>query len=161
TPILYATCAQLLNYPDKAGPAGSRLIPEVAQTLPARSPDGRTYTFKIRPGFRFSPPSNQPVTAQTFKATIEHTPNPKMHSPHPQQLAHHLGAHAYISGKASHVPGVLAHGDTLTIRLAAPSPDFLARLAQPAGSCAVPSDTPVNRNGVNQIPSAGPNYVTS
>ena len=30
-------------------------------------PDGRTYTFTIRTGFRFSPPSNQPVTAQTFK----------------------------------------------------------------------------------------------
>ena len=54
----YATCAQLLNYPDKAGLAGSQLTPEVAQSLPARSPDGRTYTFKIRPGFRFSPPSN-------------------------------------------------------------------------------------------------------
>ena len=55
TQLLYATCAQLLNYPDEAGPAGSQLTPEVAQSLPARSPDGRTYTFKIRPGFRFSP----------------------------------------------------------------------------------------------------------
>ena len=36
--------------------------------LPTRSADGRTYTFKIRRGFRFSPPANQPVTAQTFNA---------------------------------------------------------------------------------------------
>ncbi len=56
---LYATCAKLLNYPDKAGPAGSRLIPEVAQSLPSRSADGRTYTFTIRHGFRFSPPSGE------------------------------------------------------------------------------------------------------
>ena len=54
--LLYATCAQLVNYPDKAGPAGSQLTAEVAQSLPTRSADGRTYTFKIRPGFRFSPP---------------------------------------------------------------------------------------------------------
>ncbi len=78
--LLYVTCAKLLNYPDKAGPAGARLIPEVAQALPPRSPDGKTYTFTIRPGFRFSPPSNQPVTAQTFKDTIERSLDPRMHS---------------------------------------------------------------------------------
>ena len=78
--LLYATCAQLINYPDKAGPAGSQLTAEVAQSLPTRSADGRTYTFKIRPGFRFSPPSDQPVTAQTFKDTIERTLNPRMDS---------------------------------------------------------------------------------
>ena len=27
--ILHATCATLLNYPDKAGPAGARLVPTV------------------------------------------------------------------------------------------------------------------------------------
>jgi YVTN family beta-propeller protein len=161
TQILYATCAQLLNYPDKAGPAGSQLIPEVAQSLPAHSPDGKTYTFKIRPGFRFSPPSNQAVTAETFKTTIERTLNPGMHSGYAQYLADVVGARAYMSGKASHIAGVIANGDRLTIRLRAPAPDFLARLSQPAGSCAVPSNTPVNRNGENQIPSAGPYYVTS
>jgi YVTN family beta-propeller protein len=159
--ILYATCAQLLNYPDKAGPAGSQLIPEVAQSLPRRSPDGRTYTFKIRPGFRFSPPSNQPVTAQTFKDTIERTLNPGTQSFYADYLADIVGAGAYMSGKARHIAGVMANGDTLTIRLLAPAPDFLAQIAQPSASCAVPSDTPVNPNGVNVIPSAGPYYVKS
>ena len=79
--LLYATCARLLNYPDVAGPAGSQLKPEVAQALPTRSADGRTYTFTVRRGFRFSPPSNQSVTAQTFKASIERTLNPAMQSP--------------------------------------------------------------------------------
>ncbi len=158
--LLYATCAQLLNYPDKPGPAGSQLTPEVAQSLPARSPDGRTYTFKIRPGFRFSPPSNQPVTAQTFKDSIERTLNPGMHSPLAHFLADVVGARAYMAGKASHIAGVVANGDTLTIRLLAPAPDFLSRLALPA-FCAVPSNTPINRNGVRVIPSAGPYYVTS
>lgn len=158
--LLYATCAQLLNYPDKAGLAGSQLTPEVAQSLPARSPDGRTYTFTIRPGFRFSPPSNEPVTAQTFKATIERTLNPGTHSLYAHFLADIVGADAYMSGKASHIAGVIAHGDTLTVRLLAPAPDFLARISQPAASCAVPSDTPVDRNGERVIPSAGPYYVT-
>jgi ABC-type oligopeptide transport system substrate-binding subunit len=109
------------------------LIPEVAQSLPDRSPDGRTYTFKIRPGFRFSPPSNEPVTAQTFKDTIERTLNPRTQSSYAQDqdLSDIVGAGAYMSGKASHVAGVIANGDTLTIRLLAPAPDF--RLSSPFG----------------------------
>ncbi len=79
--LLYATCAKLLNYPDKPGLAGSRLVPEVAQSLPTRSADGKRYTFTIRQGFRFSPPSTEAVTAQTFKDTIERTLDPAMKSP--------------------------------------------------------------------------------
>src|SRR6266511_81754 len=48
--INYATCAKLLNYPDAPAPAGTRLVPEVAASIPARSHDGRTYTFTIRRG---------------------------------------------------------------------------------------------------------------
>ena len=158
--LLYATCAELVNYPDKGTPAGSQLIPEVAQSLPTRSPDGRTYTFKIRPGFRFSPPSNEPVTAQTFKDTIERTLNPTMHSPLAHYLADVVGAGAYMAGRARHIAGVIASGDSLTIRLLAPAPDFLSRIAEPA-FCAVPSDTPVDPNGVRVIPAAGPYYVAT
>jgi YVTN family beta-propeller protein len=158
--LSYATCAQLLNYPDRAGQAGSQLIPEVAQTLPTRSQDGRTYTFTIRHGFRFSPPSNQPVTAQTFKGSIERTLNPKMHSYWAYLLADVVGARAYMAGGASDIAGVAASGDRLTVRLLAPAPDFLARLAQPA-FCAVPSNTPINYHGVPLVPAAGPYYVAS
>ena len=156
--LLYATCAQLVNYPDKPLPAGSQLTAEVAEALPKPSADGRTYTFRIRPGFRFSPPSNQPVTAETFKDTIERTLSPRMHSPLAQYLADVVGARAYMAGKASHIAGVIANRDTLTIRLLAPAPDFVSRIALPA-FCAVPSNTPIK--GAREIPSAGPYYVAS
>ena len=158
--LMYQTCPQLVNYPDKPGPAGSQLVPEVAQALPARSSDGRTYTFTIRPGFRFSPPSNEPVTAETFKDSIERTLNHRMQSVWAQFLTDVVGANAYMRGKASHISGVIANRETLTVKLLAPSPDFLSRLALPA-FCAVPSNTPANPNGVRMIPSAGPYYVTS
>lgn len=158
--LVYATCAQVLNYPDKAGPAGSQLTAEVAQALPTRSASGRTYTFLIRRGFRFSPPSNEPVTAQTFKATIERTLSPKMHSPLAHYLGDVVGARAYMAGRTSHIAGVVAAADRLTIRLVAAAPDFLARLAQSA-FCAVPSNTPIDGNGVRVVPSAGPYYVAS
>jgi ABC-type transport system substrate-binding protein len=67
--LLDATCVKLFNYPDRPAPAGSQLEPEVAESLPQVSPDGRTYTIRIRPGFRFS--SGEPVTAQTFRFAID------------------------------------------------------------------------------------------
>jgi YVTN family beta-propeller protein len=158
--LLYATCAKLLNYPDKPIPVGSQLVPEVAQSLPARSPDGRTYTFTIRSGFRFSPPSNEPVTAQTFKDTIERTLNPQMHSPTASEYSDIVGAGAYMAGRAAHISGITASGDTLTVRLTAPAPDLPARLAN-SWFCAVPSDTPIDPKGVRVIPMAGPYQIAS
>ena len=158
--LLYATCAKLLNYPDKPGAAGSQLIPEGAQALPTRSADGKTYTFTIRSGFRFSPPSDQPVTAQTFKYTIERTLNPKTKSYADTFLGDVVGADAYMAGKAAGISGVIAKADKLTIRLRAPEPDFLSRIALPA-FCAVPTNTPIDPAGEPTIPSAGPYYVAS
>ena len=158
--LLHATCAQLLNYPDKSGLAGSELTAEVATGLPARSSDGKTYTFTIRRGFRFSPPSNQPVTAQTFKSTIERALNPTMKAPLAYEFADIAGAAPYMAGKTPHISGVVARRDTLTIHLIAPDPQILARLAQPI-FCAVPSNTPINPKGEPEIPSAGPYYVSS
>src|SRR5262249_57874690 len=51
--IEYATCAKLLNYPDRPPPQGLRLQPEVAAAMPTLSADGRTYSFTVRPGYRF------------------------------------------------------------------------------------------------------------
>jgi peptide/nickel transport system substrate-binding protein len=160
TRLLYATCAMLLNYPDKAGAAAFQLVPEVAQSLPTRSADGKAYTFTIRGGFRFSPPSNQPVTAQTFKDTIERTLNPRMRSPAAGRFGDVVGARAYMAGRAAHIAGLTVRGKTLTIRLTAPAPDLLSRLAQPF-FCAVPSNTPIDPKGVRVIPSAGPYRVLS
>jgi peptide/nickel transport system substrate-binding protein len=158
--LVYATCARLLNYPDLPGAAGSQLTPEVAQALPKRSHDGRTYRFTIRPGFRFSPPLNQPVTAQTFKDSIERTLAPGMQSPFARYMADVVGARRYTAGRASHITGIVARGDKLTIRLTSPVGDFPYRIAL-SGFCAVPPHTPVERTGLPMIPSAGPYYISS
>jgi YVTN family beta-propeller protein len=160
TKLLYATCAKLLNYPDRAGPVGSTLVPEVAQALPAVSDGGRSYTFTIRRGFRFSPPSNAPVTAQTFKYTIERALSPKVKGYGATVLNDIAGARAFLAGKARHISGVTARGETLVIRLVAPAPDFLTRIALP-NFCAVPIGTPLDPKGVAAIPMAGPYYIAS
>lgn len=159
--IEYVTCANLLNYPDRPAPAGSRLVPEVAAAMPARSADGKSYTFTIRPGFRFSPPSNAPVTAQTFKFSIERALSPKIsHGQGRSFAADIVGVQAYEAGKAKHISGIRVRGNTLTVRLTGVSPDILSRLAQPL-FCPVPPGTPIKATGVNTVSSAGPYYVAA
>jgi peptide/nickel transport system substrate-binding protein len=140
--IEYVTCAQLVNYPDSATPSAPQ--PEVAKTVEISS-DGLTYTFKLRGGYRFSPPSNAPVTADAFKRALERVRDPAMGSP---------GA-KYFRDVAS----VTSDGDKrLEIRLARPAGDFLARLAMPF-MCAVPPETPALPQ-FTPIPSAGPYYIS-
>jgi ABC-type oligopeptide transport system substrate-binding subunit len=158
--VVYATCAQLVNYPDRSGTAGLQLVPEVARTLPRLSADRRTYTFTIRPGFRFSPPSTERVTAATFKYSIERSLNPKTHGQGTFYLSDIVGVKAFKAGQTQHIAGIKARGNTLTIRLTAVSGGFLSRLAMNF-SCAVPIGTPIDPKGLPAIPSAGPYYVAS
>jgi YVTN family beta-propeller protein len=158
--LQYATGATLLGYPDRPAPDGDRLVPEVARAMPTISPDGRTYTFELRPGFRFSPPSNQPVTAQAFKRAIERVLHPKLESYAAYDMVGLVGEKAYQSRRARHISGVIARLNTLTIRLVRPVPDLPARLAAPAFT-AVPPDTPIIAGGVDAIPSPGPYYIAS
>jgi len=48
------TCAHLMRYPDLPAPRGLRLVPEVAKRYPRVSNAGKTYTFTLWRGFRFS-----------------------------------------------------------------------------------------------------------
>jgi DNA-binding SARP family transcriptional activator/ABC-type transport system substrate-binding protein/outer membrane protein assembly factor BamB len=156
----YATCARLLNYPDAAGEAGKKLVPEVAAELPTVSDGGRTYTFKIRPGYRFSPPSNEPVTAESFRHALERTFSPKYAWFDPSGAVL-MGAAAYHAGKTAHIAGLSARGDTLVIRLTKPVPE-LPRLLALTYACAVPVSTPVVSHGIDApIPSAGPYYLAA
>jgi ABC-type transport system substrate-binding protein/streptogramin lyase len=153
------TCANLVTYPVKRGPKGAPIVPEVAEAVPAPTAGGTTYTFKVRSGFRFSPPSNEAVTALTFKSTIERVVNPLLGSPVAKDFSGVVGYQAYRTGKARTLSGVVARGRTLTIRLSRPDGGFLGILAF-GSACAVPRDTPAAR-GMNDIPAAGPYYVAS
>jgi YVTN family beta-propeller protein len=136
-----ATCGSLHSVREDG-----TLRPELAQGDPAVSRDGRTYTFRVRSGFRFSPPSNEPVTARAFERAIERTRDPRLGS---------------FGGEILHdVSSVEANGDELVVRLEQPAPDLPARLASNY-FCAVPPSTPVTPEGVDGVPTAGPYYVSS
>jgi peptide/nickel transport system substrate-binding protein len=158
--FLYSACTMLLNYPDKAGPEGSRLQPEVAQDMPKVSPDGKTYTFIVREGFKLAPPSNEVVTADTFRAVIERNLSPKLQSPAASFVNDIVGADAYANGKAEGVTGVTVEGNKLTIRLTKAAPDFLNRIAM-WFFCAIPKNSSVDPTKEKPLPTAGPYYVTA
>jgi ABC-type transport system substrate-binding protein/predicted Ser/Thr protein kinase len=159
--VLYATCANLLDYPEAAGSLGGTLRPDVAAAMPSVSRDGRTYTFRVRSGFRFSPPSNQTVTAQTFKHTIERALSRRYTGWADVAVTDIAGESAFRAGKASHISGIVASGGALRIRLDRPSGDFLTRISMPF-FCAVPTTVGILSSSVaSATPRDGPFYVAS
>ena len=160
-PIGFATSATLYGYPDKPFPEGTQLQPEVAAGKPVVSDGGRTYRFRIRPGFRFSPPSNEPVTAAAFERALERNLSPAMQADTAGYLVSDIvGAEDYSAGHTKNLEGVSARGRTLVIRLTRPAPTLPARLAMPQFS-AVPPETRVKTGGLDRVASAGPYYVDS
>jgi DNA-binding SARP family transcriptional activator/ABC-type transport system substrate-binding protein len=158
----YATCARLLNYPDQEGDAGRTLVPEVAKALPEVSDSGRTYTFAIRKGFRFSPPSNEEVTTESFRHAIERSV--ELTKLFGDQLSPPLdnvvGAQQFYAGETAHISGVAARDDELVLRFRKPEPDLPWLIAE--FSCAVPVGTPVVEGGLEKpVPSAGPYYLAT
>jgi peptide/nickel transport system substrate-binding protein len=160
--ILYPACAKLYNYPDASGATGARIVPEVAESQPQVSHDRLRYTFTIRRGFRFSPQSGAPVTAQTFRHAIERAVDPiwGRAAPALQYLDDVAGARAFEKGRAAHIAGVSAAGNRLIIRTTRPAPDLALRLSLPF-FCAVPDDAPARPGGIATLPMAGPYYVKS
>ncbi len=154
--LLDTTCARLMTYPDKPVPEAFRLVPEVATGFPKRSRDLKTYTFTLRKGFRFS--DGKPVRANAFARAINRALAPDASSPWASQLRDVVGADEVLAGRSTTATGVVARGNTLTVRFTQPVTDFATRTAMPF-MCAVPPTLPPDREGLTVIPSAGPYRV--
>jgi ABC-type transport system substrate-binding protein len=156
--VLYMTNLMLLNYPDKPAPEGSRLVPDAAAGFPRVSRDGRTYTFKIKSGLRFS--DGSAVTAAAFKRAFERAASQQQGSPAIAFIHDVVGADERNEGKTGSVTGISANGQTLTIRLKRANPTFLAEIAMPFFS-AVKPNMAIDSKGLNVYPSAGPYRIAS
>ena len=154
--LLDTTCARLMTYPDKPPPEGLRVVPEVAATYPRASRDRKTWTFRLRSGFRFS--NGAPVRASAFARAINRTLAPQVVSPALQYTQDIVGASDVRSGRTAAAAGVVARGKTLVIRFTRPVPDFPARTTM-SFFCAVPPTLPSDPEGVGAFPAAGPYYV--
>jgi ABC-type oligopeptide transport system substrate-binding subunit len=156
--IEYATTALLMSYPDAPAPRGSRLVPEVAQGFPKISKDGKTYTFTLKKGFRFS--NGAKVTAANYAAALNRNLNKNMASPAQPFIEDVLGASGVTDGKATKAAGVKVLSPyKLQIRLTKRAPDLLSRLAMPFFA-PIPTNMPINADGVGApILGTGPYYI--
>lgn len=110
------------------------------------SPDGTTYTFRIKSNVRFS--NNRKVIAADFKYSFERILDPKGKSPNTWVFEKVAGARAYTRGDATEVSGIVVRDPhTLQIRLEKPFSPFLNLLTMTA-AYVVPKEE-VERWGVD------------
>jgi ABC-type transport system substrate-binding protein len=110
--------------------AGTEILPDVAEEWEV-SPDGRTYTFFLRSGVRFT--NGRQVTAEDFKYSFERVLDPQTKSSRGWVFQDISGARDFMAGRAREVSGirVLDQG-TLQITLVKPFAPFLGFMAMPA-----------------------------
>jgi ABC-type transport system substrate-binding protein len=159
--MLYTTADNLVSFPEKAGAAGAQLYPVGATSFPTVSKDGKTYTFAIRPGMKFS--DGKPVTAANYARSWERVLSPKMGSPvgvniNAQDLI--VGGAAFLAGKSAHISGISAKGLTLAFHLTKPNATFVSILGMQWFS-PVETSLPYTASGVNTFAAAGPYYIAS
>jgi ABC-type transport system substrate-binding protein len=103
----------LLEYDDEA-----RLLPGQASDWNI-SPDGKTYTFHLKPGIKFA--NGRDVEAQDYVFSLERILNPATDSPGQGFFTDILGASEFVAGKTNHVSGLSAPDErTFVIRLQKP-----------------------------------------
>ena len=101
------TTCKLLNFPDKEATAGgTRIVPEVAASLPAVSKDGKTYTFTLKKTYKFADGSG--VAAANFAYAFNRDLQPKMSSPATTFEEDIVGAKDVENGKAPTMSGLTA-----------------------------------------------------
>ncbi len=158
--ILSMTNDGLAGYRRVGGPAGNTIVPDLATALPVQADGGKTYTFRLRSGIRFS--SGALVRPEDFRRALERV----------FVINHGSGPAAFYSGlvgarQCERIPrhcdlaqGIVtsSQANTVTFHLTAPDPEFLYKLALPFAD-AVPATTPDHTVGPAQLPATGP-YMT-
>jgi peptide/nickel transport system substrate-binding protein len=134
--IAYATQRPLYSYkPDDA----KDLQPDLAESAPDISADGKTVTVKIRSGVKFSPPVNREVTSKDVKYGIERGFTKTVNGAYVGAYMGDLtGLKAFQSGKAKDIAGIQTPDDhTIVFKLDRP------RGAIVAGCLSMPASAPV------------------
>ncbi len=133
----------------------NQLKPAMAESWTV-SPDGLTYTFKIRQGVKF--PNGREVTAQDFKYSLDRTCDPTTKSPTADDyLKDIVGASDRIHGKpgVTEVAGVkVLDTYTLEIKLSSFKPYWLGNMAQPVSYVVCKEAIEANCGHIDSVKSA-------
>lgn len=106
------------------------IIPDLAREWEV-SQDGKTYTFKVRSGVKFT--NGREVTANDIKYSFRRILDPKTRSPRQWAFDRIVGADEFMAGKTEDVSGLkLLDRYALQITLIEPFAPFIGFLAMPA-----------------------------
>ena len=152
--LLSLTNDGLVTYRKAGGLAGADLVPDLATAIPEPTDGGRTYTFRIRKGIRYS--NGDLVRPADFRRGIERT----MRSGNPylaNQYAGIVGAARCGVHACDLRHGIVADREagTVTFHLSSPDSDFLYKLA-----FSMASAVPAGKFGNKALPATGP-YMTA
>jgi peptide/nickel transport system substrate-binding protein len=150
--LLIDTHDGLVTFQKVGGVAGTKIVPDLATAIPQPTDGGKTYTFHLRTGIKFS--NGQPLQASDFVRTFER----QFTVPGPTSFYSGIvGADKCKAKKCDLTKGVVADNsaNTLTIHLTAPDAEFLDKLALPF-AMAVPGNTSFKLTGNNVPPGTGP-----
>jgi ABC-type transport system substrate-binding protein/DNA-binding SARP family transcriptional activator len=160
--MLSMTNDGLVGYQRVGGLAGDQLVPDLATSLPRPTDGGRTYTFRLRAGLRYS--NGELVRASDFRRAIERefVVALAQNAGNPYYYTGIVGAGRCLSrpGACDLAGGIVADdaAGTVTFHLTAPDPEFLYKLAF-SWAYAVPPGTPDRVIDAAQLPATGP-YMT-
>ena len=156
--VMWNVYLPLIGYKHVNGPDGATIVPYLAKALPTVSADGKTYTFALRSGLKYS--DGTAVKASDFKATIERLF--KVDSPGVGFFGNIVGASAFGKTKKGSISGITVDDATgsIVIKLLAPQGDFENILATEFAAL-LPASAPAKDTSTNPLPSTGPYMIQS
>jgi peptide/nickel transport system substrate-binding protein len=150
--LLIDTHDGLVQFQRVGGTAGTKIVPDLATSIPQPTDGGKTYVFNIRKGIKFS--NGQTMKPSDFVTTFER----QFTVPGPTSFYSGIvGANKCSTKGCDLSQGVVANdsASTLTIHLTAADPEFLDKLALPF-AYVVPASTSKKLTGNNVPPGTGP-----
>src|SRR6476620_5984966 len=150
--LLIDTHDGLVGVAKVGGVPGSKIVPDLATSIPTPTNGGKTYEFHIRKGIKFS--NGQTLKPSDFLRTFERQST----VPGPTSFYSGLiGADKCSTKGCDLTKGVVADDSayTLTLNLTAPDPELMDTLSLPF-AFAVPGNTSLKLTGNNVPPGTGP-----
>jgi peptide/nickel transport system substrate-binding protein len=152
--LLINTHDGLVGFAKVGGVPGTKIVPDLATSVPTPTNGGKTYVFNIRRGIKFS--NGQVLKPSDFVTTFDR----QFTVPGPTGFYSTIVGASSCSTKGcdlSKAGGVVANDSayTLTINLTAPDAELMDQLSLPF-AYAVPASTSTKLTGNNVPPGTGP-----
>ena len=153
----------LVGFKHVGGLDGGTPVPNLALSIPEPTEGGRTYTFQLREGIRYS--NGDLVEPEDFRRAIERVLTIEDSNGDPsagvQYFIGIVGADRCTAGEPCDLSRGIVGDDargTVTFHLTEPDPDFIYGLGLHFGS-PVPTGTPETSEATTPIPTTGPYSV--